>query len=118
GATAGLAGSALGRPIFASLLRRETARKARPEHYPAPYALIALWQRHGGSFEALKAAEVPSFSRLIVTPQAQNLVRLFFLREGLKGRAKGGSPVQRLHVIGAGAMGGDIAAWCAYSGLT
>jgi 3-hydroxyacyl-CoA dehydrogenase/enoyl-CoA hydratase/3-hydroxybutyryl-CoA epimerase len=118
GATAGLAGSALGRPIFASLLRRETARKARPEHYPAPYALIALWQRHGGSFEALKAAEVPSFSRLIVTPQAQNLVRLFFLREGLKGWAKGGSPVQRLHVIGAGAMGGDIAAWCAYSGLT
>jgi 3-hydroxyacyl-CoA dehydrogenase/enoyl-CoA hydratase/3-hydroxybutyryl-CoA epimerase len=111
-------GSGLGRSIFADLLKVQTAKKARPEHYPAPYALIDLWQKHGGDFKALKAEEIGSFSRLLVTPQAQNLVRLFFLREGLKGWAKGGGAIERLHVVGAGAMGGDIAAWCAYSGLT
>ena len=117
GMGASLAGSAVGRPLMASLLKKQALKKARPEHYPAPFALIELWKRHGGSFRALKAAEVPSFARLIVTSQAQNLVRLFFLREGMKGWAKGGEPIRRLHVIGAGAMGGDIAAWCAYSGL-
>jgi 3-hydroxyacyl-CoA dehydrogenase/enoyl-CoA hydratase/3-hydroxybutyryl-CoA epimerase len=117
GVAARLAGGAIGRTILASYLKAQTRKKARPEHYPAPYALIDLWTRHGGSFAALKAAEVPSFSRLIVTPQAQNLVRLFFLREAMKGWAKGAAPIRRLHVIGAGAMGGDIAAWCAYSGI-
>jgi 3-hydroxyacyl-CoA dehydrogenase/enoyl-CoA hydratase/3-hydroxybutyryl-CoA epimerase len=110
--------SGLGRPAFAAVVERQTRKKARPEHYPAPFALIELFKRHGGDFVAMKTAEVASFSRLIVTPQAQNLVRLFFLREGLKGWAKGASDVRRLHVVGAGAMGGDIAAWCAYSGLT
>ena len=111
--------SGLGRPVFASILKKQTRKKARPENYPAPFALIELWKTKGGDFAKLKAAEVQSFSRLIVTPQAQNLIRLFFLREGLKGWAKGSdTQIKRLHVVGAGAMGGDIAAWCAYSGLT
>ncbi len=113
-----LVSSALGRPIFASMAAKQTRAKARPEHYPAPFALIELWKRYGSSFDRLKAAEVTSFSKLIVTPQAQNLIRLFFLRDGMKGWAKGGGKIERLHVVGAGAMGGDIAAWCAYSGLT
>jgi 3-hydroxyacyl-CoA dehydrogenase/enoyl-CoA hydratase/3-hydroxybutyryl-CoA epimerase len=108
----------LGRPVFASILRSQTRKKARPEHYPAPFALIELWARDGGRFGAFKAAEILSFSRLIVTTSAQNLIRLFFLREGLKAWAKGAGEIRRLHVVGAGAMGGDIAAWCAYSGLT
>lgn len=113
-----LASSTPGRAIFASILQSQTAKKARPEHYPAPFALIALWKQYGGDFRALKSAEVTSFSKLIVTPQAQNLIRLFFLRDGLKSWAKGGGEIKRLHVVGAGAMGGDIAAWCAYCGLT
>ena len=58
-------------------------------------------------------AEKPSFARLMVTPTAQNLIRVFFLREQMKKLAGGGNRIGHVHVIGAGAMGGDIAAWCA-----
>jgi 3-hydroxyacyl-CoA dehydrogenase/enoyl-CoA hydratase/3-hydroxybutyryl-CoA epimerase len=106
------------RRIAAGRMRDEARKQAPPEHYPAPNALIELWERHGGDFEAMKAAEIGSFARLMVSPTAQNLIRVFFLRESLKGLAAAGSQIRRVHVIGAGAMGGDIAAWCAWSGLT
>jgi 3-hydroxyacyl-CoA dehydrogenase/enoyl-CoA hydratase/3-hydroxybutyryl-CoA epimerase len=106
------------RRIAARRMREEAARQAPGEHYPAPGALIDLWERHGGDFEAMKAAEIGSFARLMVSQAAQNLIRVFFLRETLKGLAGGKSAIRRVHVIGAGAMGGDIAAWCAWSGLT
>jgi 3-hydroxyacyl-CoA dehydrogenase/enoyl-CoA hydratase/3-hydroxybutyryl-CoA epimerase len=56
----------------------------------------------------------------MATPTAQNLRRVFFLSEALKkqGVRGGQKPVfRRVHVIGAGVMGGDIAAWCALRGL-
>ena len=99
-------------------MRKETKAKAPPEHYPAPYALIDLWETHGGDPAAMQKAEIASFARLIVTSTAQNLVRVFFLRERMKALADGKWPGTRVHVIGAGAMGGDIAAWCAWHGLT
>src|ERR1700716_2795110 len=58
-------------------------------------------------------AEKASFARLMVTPTAQNLIRVFFLREQMKRLAGTGNKIRHVHVIGAGAMGGDIAAWCA-----
>jgi 3-hydroxyacyl-CoA dehydrogenase/enoyl-CoA hydratase/3-hydroxybutyryl-CoA epimerase len=63
------------------------------------------------------AAEETSFARLMVTPTAQNLIRVFFLREQMKKLAGSGNRIGHVHVIGAGAMGGDIAAWCAGQGL-
>ena len=65
-----------------------------------------------------KRRRFASFSRLLVTPTAQNLIRVFFLRENLKSFSDGNWQGQRIHVIGAGAMGGDIAAWCAWHGFT
>jgi 3-hydroxyacyl-CoA dehydrogenase/enoyl-CoA hydratase/3-hydroxybutyryl-CoA epimerase len=65
----------------------------------------------------MQKAEVSSFAKLLVTTTAQNLVRVFFLRENLKGLADGKWGGKRVHVIGAGAMGGDIAAWCAWHGF-
>lgn len=110
--------SAPARRLAAGRMRDEARKQAPPEHYPAPGALIDLWERHGGDFEAMKAAEIGSFARLMVSETAQNLIRVFFLRETLKGLAGEGDDIRRVHVIGAGAMGGDIAAWCAWSGLT
>ena len=96
---------------------RSAAEKAAPrEHYPAPYALIDLWEKHGGDKAAMLAAEKTSFANLMLTPAAQNLIRVFFLREQMKKRAGSGNRINHVHVIGAGAMGGDIAAWCAQSG--
>ncbi len=110
--------SALGRKLATSRMRSETAKKAPIEHYPAPYALIDLWEQHGGNTQAMQKAEIASFARLMVSDTSRNLVRVFFLREKLKALAGGQWPGKRVHVIGAGAMGGDIAAWCAWNGLT
>ena len=97
---------------------RSQAEKAAPHsHYPAPYALIDLWEKHGGDKAAMLAAEKTSFANLMVTPTAQNLIRVFFLREQMKKLAGSGNGIKHVHVIGAGAMGGDIAAWCANEGM-
>ncbi len=107
------------RRVVAALVRRQTARKARAEHYPAPFALIEHWHRHGGSARSLLEHEPASFARLLTGDTAQNLIRVFFLRERLKRLGRDGAPVVRaVHVIGAGTMGGDIAAWCALKGIS
>jgi len=106
------------REMLASRMRSETAKKAPKVHYPAPYALIDLWVKHGGDADAMQKAEISSFANLLVTDTAQNLVRVFFLRDNLKNLASGQWNGRRVHVIGAGAMGGDIAAWCAWHGFT
>ncbi|HJW24750.1 MAG TPA: 3-hydroxyacyl-CoA dehydrogenase NAD-binding domain-containing protein [Rhodocyclaceae bacterium] len=101
--------------LVARQARRQAAAKARPEHYPAPYAIIELWARHDGN--ALAAPEV--IDRIVSSPAARNLVRVFFLQERLKGFGKEADfQAGRVHVVGAGVMGGDIAAWCALRGMT
>ncbi len=105
------------RGFLASRMRAEAGKAAPREHYPAPYALIDLWEQHGDDKLAMLRAEKTSFAKLMVTPTAQNLIRVFFLREQLKKLAGGGNRIEHVHVIGAGAMGGDIAAWCASQGL-
>jgi len=101
--------------VVASGARKQVAKKARPEHYPAPYAIIDLWQKHGGN--ALAAPAV--VDRIIASPTAKNLLRVFHLQERLKGYGKDSEFTARhVHVVGAGVMGGDIAAWCALRGLT
>jgi 3-hydroxyacyl-CoA dehydrogenase/enoyl-CoA hydratase/3-hydroxybutyryl-CoA epimerase len=118
GLLTGLLNSAPARGILATRMRREAEKKAPHKFYPAPSALIDLWQKHGGNAAAMQKAEISSFARLLVTETAQNLVRVFFLRNKLKSLASGKWSGTRVHVIGAGAMGGDIAAWCAWHGFT
>lgn len=112
-----IAGTAFGRRLFAKQMRKEAEKKAPSKNYPAPYALIDLWEDLGGEPRTMKDAEVASFAKLLVTPTAKNLVRVFFLRENLKKLAGKAEPLKHVHVIGAGAMGGDIAAWCAWHGV-
>lgn len=105
------------RTLIAGQMEKETAKKAKKEHYPAPYAMIDLWRRHGGDLDDMRRAETESFARLITGETSQNLVRVFFLREGLKAAAKGKKAnIKHVHVIGAGVMGGDIAAYSAMNG--
>lgn len=101
--------------VVANGARKQVAKKARPEHYPAPYAIIDLWAKHQGN--ALAAPEI--LDRIISSPTARNLVRVFFLQERLKNFGKESDfKALRVHVIGAGTMGGDIAAWCVLRGMT
>jgi 3-hydroxyacyl-CoA dehydrogenase/enoyl-CoA hydratase/3-hydroxybutyryl-CoA epimerase len=112
-----LVNSHYGRALAAKRMRTETAKKAPIAHYPAPHALIDLWEKYGGNAQEMQRAEIASFARLIVSDTSRNLVRVFFLRENLKRLADGDWSPRRIHVIGAGAMGGDIAAWCAWHGF-
>jgi 3-hydroxyacyl-CoA dehydrogenase / enoyl-CoA hydratase / 3-hydroxybutyryl-CoA epimerase len=97
----------------------QVAQRARREHYPAPYAMIDLWARYGAHGTVAFEAEARSIAHLFTTETARNLIRVFLLQDRLK--ALGGKtsmPLERVHVVGAGVMGGDIAAWSALRGFT
>lgn len=107
------------RGFLASKMRDETAKKVREDHYPAPFRLIDLFEKHGGGFASMKAHEPKAFAPLMVSETSRNLRRVFFLSEALKNEAPKGLDWQplRVHVIGAGTMGADIAGWCVASGM-
>ncbi|KQU95782.1 3-hydroxyacyl-CoA dehydrogenase [Devosia sp. Root413D1] len=108
------------RGYIANKMREEANKKANPAHFPAPYALIDLFEEHGNDWRAMKQGEIARFVPLMDTPTSKNLRRVFFLSESLKKQGVRGKdkPVfRRVHVVGAGVMGGDIAAWCALRGM-
>ncbi len=107
------------RGFLAGKMRDETKKKVREDHYPAPFRLIELFEKFGGSYSDMKLAETEAFAPLMVSETSRNLRRVFFLSEALKAQApKGmGWKPMRVHVIGAGTMGADIAGWCVASGL-
>jgi 3-hydroxyacyl-CoA dehydrogenase / enoyl-CoA hydratase / 3-hydroxybutyryl-CoA epimerase len=109
-------------PLMRGVARKkmlaQVRAKARPEHYPSPYAIIDLWYRHAARGDAAYEAEARSIANLMVGGTSRNLVRVFGLQERMKSLGgKSAHPIQRVHVVGAGVMGGDIAAWCAQRGL-
>jgi 3-hydroxyacyl-CoA dehydrogenase/enoyl-CoA hydratase/3-hydroxybutyryl-CoA epimerase len=107
------------RRFVAPRIEAQVARRARREHYPAPYAIVELWLRHGANPRTGFDAEAESVARLVCTPTSRNLVRVFFLQERLKSLGgREGSDRGHVHVVGAGVMGGDIASWCALRGFT
>jgi len=104
--------------VVASQARKQVARKAKREHYPVPYAIIDIWKNFGGNALAVPADHPSSIPTLIQHPTGRNLVRIFFLQDRLKGLGKGADfKARHVHVVGAGVMGGDIAAICAMRGL-
>jgi len=106
------------RGYLANRMRKETEKKARPDHYPAPYKLIDLFERHGGDPQRMASAESRTFVPLMISETSRNLRRVFRLQEMLKDQApKSRFKPLRMHVVGAGTMGGDIAAWGVYSGM-
>ena len=114
---------ALSWPLVRSLVQRtligQVAQKARREHYPAPYAMIDLWARYGAHGAVAFEAEARSIAHLFTTETARNLIRVFLLQDRLKSLGgKSALPLERVHVVGAGVMGGDIAAWSALRGFT
>ena len=106
------------RVYLTNRMRKETADKVREEHYPAPFRLIDLFEKHGGSYEEMKREETRLFAPLMISEQSQNLRRVFRLSEMLKAEApKDGYRPMRAHVVGAGTMGADIAMVCAAEGM-
>ncbi|HLQ01147.1 MAG TPA: 3-hydroxyacyl-CoA dehydrogenase NAD-binding domain-containing protein, partial [Burkholderiales bacterium] len=111
--------NALMRSVVARMARRQVASRASPDHYPAPYAILELWQKYDGDPFAPRPEDPASIVGLMEGDTARNLIRIFFLQERMKSLGKDSDfKAKHLHVVGAGVMGGDIAAWCAMRGLT
>jgi 3-hydroxyacyl-CoA dehydrogenase / enoyl-CoA hydratase / 3-hydroxybutyryl-CoA epimerase len=115
------------RSLVASMSAKKVAQRVRRDQYPAPYAIIDLWKDFGGDVRNVPREHPASTASLFLHPTTKNLIRIFMLQDRLKAFGKsspsplgvgGGEGVRHLHVIGAGAMGGDIAAWCALRGIT
>ena len=108
----------LARRYIAAQARKQVGKRARREHYPAPYAILDLWVRYDGNALLAPPDDPASIPSLLKTPTASNLIRVFRLQERLKSLGKEGEfKAAHVHVVGAGTMGGDIAAWCALRGL-
>lgn len=107
------------RGLLAKKMRQETAKKVREDHYPAPFRLIDLFEKFGGDLDTMKREETKAFAPLMVSDTSRNLRRVFRLTELLKGQAPKGFKWRpsRVHVIGAGTMGADIAGVCVASGM-
>ncbi len=106
------------RQALAPMLVKQTAAKVKRRHYPAPFATVDVWRRGGSDIEQRLKLEARSVTKLAATETARNLIRIFFLSERLKGLGKGTEHgIKHVHVVGAGVMGGDIAAWCALKGF-
>ena len=106
------------RGLIAGKLTAEVAKKVRRDHYPAPYAVIDLWKHYAGS-DVMYVQEAHSIAALMLNDTARNLVRVFLLTDRLKSLGKKSDlDLKHVHVVGAGTMGGDIAAWCALRGFT
>jgi 3-hydroxyacyl-CoA dehydrogenase/enoyl-CoA hydratase/3-hydroxybutyryl-CoA epimerase len=107
------------RPLVAAMARKQVAARISPDQYPAPYAILDLWQKYDGDPFAPRPEDPASVIGLVEGDTARNLIRIFFLQERMKSLAKDSDfKAARVHVVGAGVMGGDIAAWCAMRGLT
>jgi 3-hydroxyacyl-CoA dehydrogenase/enoyl-CoA hydratase/3-hydroxybutyryl-CoA epimerase len=107
------------RPFVRRSLIAQVAKRAPRAHYPAPYAIIDLWARFGAHGSAAFEAEARSIAHLFTTETSRNLVRVFLLQDALKNAGgKSGAGIAHVHVVGAGVMGGDIAAWAALRGFT
>ncbi|PJK14805.1 3-hydroxyacyl-CoA dehydrogenase [Lysobacteraceae bacterium NML07-0707] len=116
-ALAWLSNTWVARQLLAPQMHKQVARKAPKAHYPAPYALIDSWQKGGSSMRQRLERERRGVVKLASTPTARNLIRVFFLQERMKQLGSGDSGIRKVHVVGAGVMGGDIAAWSAYKGF-
>ncbi len=107
------------RPWVAKQTLAALRRRVRREHYPAPYAIVELWRGYGANGAAAHQAEARSISELMCTSTSRNLVRVFLLQDRLKSLGgESSAEFKHVHVVGAGVMGGDIAAWAALSGMT
>lgn len=102
---------------FAENKARKTINQRDPyQHYQAPRSILDIWSKHHGN--PLKSPD--TIHQITSSETARQLVRVFHLQERLRSFAKRTTkaPLKHVHIVGAGLMGGDIAALCASKGMT
>lgn len=102
------------RPVVARQVRKQIEKQNPYQHYKAPNVILNIWLHHEGN--PLKAPD--QIEELTQSNATKNLIRVYHLQEQLKSLVTGKAKTnQHIHVIGAGIMGGGIAAWFALHGF-
>lgn len=104
------------RPVVHFLFQKKISQQDPAQHYPAPRLILQLWKNYNGDPRLARGA----IHALIQHPTTHNLLRVYQLQERLKGMARQketSEPIRHVHVVGAGVMGGEIAAWAALKGF-
>lgn len=103
---------------------KESVLEKTKGHYPAPLKALEVIE-HGLShgLEAGLKAERRAFVELVSSPQAKNLMGIFFMQGELQkdpvvGQEVEAKPVRKIGVLGAGLMGAGIAQAGAFAGYT
>ena len=96
-----------------------TALLARtsPRNMPAPFAILDHYSVTEFHKNRMIDSETKLFSELMMTPASAGMRRNFQLTDTVKKGGRGDHGVAHIHVIGAGTMGGDIAAVAAMNGF-
>jgi 3-hydroxyacyl-CoA dehydrogenase/enoyl-CoA hydratase/3-hydroxybutyryl-CoA epimerase len=107
------------RPLLAKIINNKLRKTVNEKHYPAPFAMVNLWQNMSSDFATALDQEIDSVVKLIEDSEtSKQLMRVFLLKDKLKAAGKKSKfRATKVHVVGAGTMGGDIAAWCALHGM-
>lgn len=90
---------------------------AKKEHMPALFWIYEHFETYKAEPEALTKGESVLFPRMMMSEASYHLRRVFAMTDMVKKSARGDSEIQDVHVIGAGTMGGDIAAVAALRGF-
>jgi 3-hydroxyacyl-CoA dehydrogenase/enoyl-CoA hydratase/3-hydroxybutyryl-CoA epimerase len=102
------------RPLVTKVILRGVRAKASADHYPAPYRIVELWRDGAGEEQ-----EAISLGELLVSRSSRSLVHVFLLGEELKRRGRAHPhAIERVHIVGAGVMGADIAMVAAQKGFS
>ena len=108
-------------PAVIEEVKAKFLKRVRPDHTPAPFAIIDHIAVNAPDASAISAAEKDIFPSMMVSPSSKGLRRNFQLTDMVRRSARsahGDTGIKTVHVIGAGVMGGDIAAVAAMTGLT
>ena len=98
--------------------RAKLAQRSRPENTPAPFAILDHFGADNSNKNSLLKAETKLFCELMFSSASVGLRRVFQLSDLVKKGGRVESNIRHIHVVGAGVMGGDIAAVAAMSGFT
>ena len=90
---------------------------SREDHIPHLVGMISHFEEAGPDYDALVASELSHFPKLMMSAVSANLRRVFALTDRVKKQARGTSSITHVLVIGAGAMGADIATYLCLKGM-
>ena len=97
--------------------RAKLAQRSRPENTPAPFAILDHLGSNNANKNSLLRDETNLFCELMFSSASVGLRRVFQLNDLVKKGGRVESNIRHIHVVGAGVMGGDIAAVAAMSGF-